>query len=511
MYEDLYEEHIADDTPLEINVPKSLLSNARSEISYMIDALEFDKVRRGGGDDANDSKRSSSTTFNIHIYHYAGINPLLTVQNELFDFMYQDCFVRFVKAQLMSSTQLTLRMSPKLVKSFLGLADCYCLSDPTLRDNPVVFASDGFVSVTGYSREEIIPYNCRFLQGENTDRETVARIKKACDKNEEIVELLLNYRKDKTPFWNLLFIDGKVRYFLGAQVDVTSHIASELACTAFSDVFADSTTTPSPLQKAPSTIYTFSPTSATTLTSESPRSAIAPVAGSGGPGGNCGGGDVVRKMKRFLGKTMGSSGSFTNIIEKDAGAAEPTEVKSAKKDVRDRSHPFFQTFSKYLILDPKNSTILFASKQLVESLKIPHSNHSHHIINRDFTSYLIGPLSKSSTRDAVCSALREGRAVAETIVSNGEVTGGTPMAIRIHITPMKDANNKVGFFVVVMAVDEEGTKILKRYGSLGYEKQTLDDDRPWSTAEIRAVWTKEYDRSAERTGSSLGSGFLGNL
>ncbi|EGP90269.1 uncharacterized protein MYCGRDRAFT_36348, partial [Zymoseptoria tritici IPO323] len=72
-------------------------------------------------------------------------------------------------------------------------------------DNPIVFASDGFVSVTGYSRSQIVPRNCRFLQGQDTDREAVARLRECIRTGQESVELLLNYKENGEPFWNLLY------------------------------------------------------------------------------------------------------------------------------------------------------------------------------------------------------------------------------------------------------------------------------------------------------------------
>ncbi len=73
-------------------------------------------------------------------------------------------------------------------------------------DNPIVYASDGFIKVTGYSRSDIIPRNCRFLQGNYTDIAAVKRLKASIDGRQESVELLLNYRKTGEPFWNLLYV-----------------------------------------------------------------------------------------------------------------------------------------------------------------------------------------------------------------------------------------------------------------------------------------------------------------
>jgi PAS domain-containing protein len=66
------------------------------------------------------------------------------------------------------------------------------------------------------------------LQGEGTDPKEVAKIRDAIKKGEGVSVRLLNYRKDGTPFWNLLTMtpiktpDGKVSKFVGVQVDVTS-------------------------------------------------------------------------------------------------------------------------------------------------------------------------------------------------------------------------------------------------------------------------------------------------
>jgi PAS domain S-box-containing protein len=99
-------------------------------------------------------------------------------------------------------------------------------------DNPILFASDGFVSVTGYARQEIIPRNCRFLQGELTDPRSTKRLRSSIDSCEETVELLLNYRKNGDPFWNLLYVSpllnerGEVVFFLGGQINCSTTIHS---------------------------------------------------------------------------------------------------------------------------------------------------------------------------------------------------------------------------------------------------------------------------------------------
>jgi PAS domain S-box-containing protein len=105
------------------------------------------------------------------------------------------------------------------------------LTDPRLPDNPIVFANQAFVEMTGYSRDEVMGRNCRFLQGPATDRAVVTTLRNAIAARAEVSVQLLNYRKDAQPFWTALFCapvfdeDGELTYFLSTQVDVTaSHV-----------------------------------------------------------------------------------------------------------------------------------------------------------------------------------------------------------------------------------------------------------------------------------------------
>ena len=101
------------------------------------------------------------------------------------------------------------------------------ITNPRQPDNPVVFVNDAFCRLTGYSREECIGRNCRFMQGPETDRETIARMRVAIAAAEPIEVDIRNYRKDGTAFWNRLLIapvhdhDGSVAYFFASQFDVT--------------------------------------------------------------------------------------------------------------------------------------------------------------------------------------------------------------------------------------------------------------------------------------------------
>ncbi len=101
------------------------------------------------------------------------------------------------------------------------------ITDPRQPDNPVVFANGAFCRLTGYAREDILGRNCRFLQGPDTDRDAVARVRQAVAEARSIEIDLRNYRKDGSPFWNRLLLapvrnaQGELTYFFASQVDVT--------------------------------------------------------------------------------------------------------------------------------------------------------------------------------------------------------------------------------------------------------------------------------------------------
>lgn len=100
------------------------------------------------------------------------------------------------------------------------------ITDPRQPDNPIVFANDAFCRLTGYSREETLGRNCRFLQGPGTNLDDVARVRDAIASRVPLEIDLLNYRKDGTLFWNRLLVspvfDGdELTYFFASQLDVT--------------------------------------------------------------------------------------------------------------------------------------------------------------------------------------------------------------------------------------------------------------------------------------------------
>ena len=104
------------------------------------------------------------------------------------------------------------------------------LSDPDLEDAPIIYANKAFEKLTGYTQEDIIGHNCRFLQGQDRDQEARYQIAEAMKKHEPVEVTLRNYKKDGSLFHNRLKIvplfDKKQRviYYLGVQYDITEHV-----------------------------------------------------------------------------------------------------------------------------------------------------------------------------------------------------------------------------------------------------------------------------------------------
>jgi len=109
------------------------------------------------------------------------------------------------------------------------------VTDPSLPDNGIVLANEAFLDLIGYRAGEVLGRNCRFLQGPETDRAVVARLREAILERRAVAAELLNYRRDGSSFWNALFVsplfgrDGRLRYFFASQRDVLRHHDAEAA------------------------------------------------------------------------------------------------------------------------------------------------------------------------------------------------------------------------------------------------------------------------------------------
>nr|AML78517.1 putative LOV domain-containing protein [Streptocarpus ionanthus] len=130
----------------------------------------------------------------------------------------------------LAGRERTMRQGIDLATTLERIEKNFVITDPRIHDNPIIFASDNFLELTEYAREDILGKNCRFLQGPETDRETVSMIRDAIDKQMETTVLLINYTKTGKKFWNLFHLQpmldqkGHLQYFIGVQLDRTNLI-----------------------------------------------------------------------------------------------------------------------------------------------------------------------------------------------------------------------------------------------------------------------------------------------
>ena len=120
-------------------------------------------------------------------------------------------------------------------RAVLATRMSFAITDPSQEDNPLVWVNPAFTETTGYSFEEAVGSNCRFLQGEGTDRWVVQQIRRSIEEERPVTTTLLNYRPDGSTFWNELSISpvrdrtGAVTHYVGVQADVTARVEAQQA------------------------------------------------------------------------------------------------------------------------------------------------------------------------------------------------------------------------------------------------------------------------------------------
>ncbi|KAI0424894.1 PAS domain-containing protein [Xylaria sp. FL1042] len=130
------------------------------------------------------------------------------------------------------------RKNPQVHLGAVDMSCAFVVCDMTQNDCPIIYVSDNFQNLTGYSRHDIVGKNCRFLQApdglvesgtkrEFVDNGAVYNLKVKIAECKEVQQSLINYRKGGKPFLNLLTMipipwdhEEDFRYIIGFQIDL---------------------------------------------------------------------------------------------------------------------------------------------------------------------------------------------------------------------------------------------------------------------------------------------------
>jgi PAS domain S-box-containing protein len=126
-------------------------------------------------------------------------------------------------------------ISPELLERVVDASeDGIVVAEQEGDENILIYVNKGFERLTGYSADEILYRDCRFLQNEDRDQPGLTVIRKALAEGRACREVLRNYRKDGTLFYNELSItpvfgeDDHLTYYIGVQKDVTERVEAQM-------------------------------------------------------------------------------------------------------------------------------------------------------------------------------------------------------------------------------------------------------------------------------------------
>ncbi|WP_431025667.1 PAS domain S-box protein [Halomonas sp. H5] len=125
-------------------------------------------------------------------------------------------------------------ISPELLERIVDASeDGIVVAEQEGDETILIYANQGFERLTGYSADEILYQDCRFLQNDDRNQPALDKIRQALADGHPCREVLRNYRKDGTLFWNELSItpvydeDDQLTYYIGVQKNVTERVEAQ--------------------------------------------------------------------------------------------------------------------------------------------------------------------------------------------------------------------------------------------------------------------------------------------
>nr|AML76764.1 putative LOV domain-containing protein [Freycinetia multiflora] len=384
------------------------------------------------------------------------------------------------------------RVSQQLKDALSTLQQTFVVSDATRPDCPIMYASAGFFSMTGYSAKEVIGRNCRFLQGPDTDQVELGKLREAIKTGKSYCGRLLNYKKDGTPFWNLLTITpirderGKVIKYIGMQVEVSKYTeglndkALRPNALPMSLIRYDARQKEKALSSITEVVQTVKHPSSHSQVHEvspkpdeqekfyvdSPRQKLAEIESLKSPGRVSSLMVVNRKPSRLSGRKsgryslMGFKGRKQSTVEKHEPTIEP-EILMTKdvqrteswdrvereKDIRqaiDLATTLERIEKNFVITDPRlpDNPIIFASDSFLELTEYTREE----ILGRN-CRFLQGPDTDPGTVSKIRHAIRDQREITVQLINYTK--SGKKFWNLFHLQPMRDQKGELQYFIGV--------------------------------------------------------------
>ncbi|KAI1822857.1 hypothetical protein F4861DRAFT_512926 [Xylaria intraflava] len=386
-------------------------------------------------------------------------------------------YVTHVWTQIVSITikqRITNTLAPDLHELSEGLAEVFCLTDPAQDDNPIVFASEEFHKTTQYGRGLSLGRNCRFLQGPDTNKHSVKRLREVLATGKEHCEPILNYRRDGSAFMNLLMIAplydnrGNIRYYLGVQVDVSGLLKECGGLTSLAELVArkqgQSKASIDDVRKSTREQSCSSKDALSELAEKFSLSELRIVQASGET--------VQDTSSEEPNSAGGGSSTDNNNGSQSLAKGEAVAIAEAPMDNSISSSAFTSLsgssltgrfrgiLDHYLLVRPFPSMqILFASP----SLRVPGILHS------SFLSRIGG---SQTTRDVISKAFKDGHGVKTKVrwLARRMAPGlDTSISLNpnhgrnrwVHATPLFGADGTVGVWVVILIDEDEKRRVLE--------------------------------------------------
>ncbi|KAK0562159.1 hypothetical protein OC861_005462 [Tilletia horrida] len=429
-------------------------------------------------------------------------DQLSGVHSHLVQTLFNSAFQHFIRASITEQSRVRLGAFGEGENDGLGAA--FVITNPRLRDHPIVLVSDEFCQLSGYPREAILQRNCRFLQGPSTSPAAVQRIRDALNAGMPSVELLLNYKRSGEPFFNLLTIlplrdvRGSVQYFVGGQVSVTGSLKNRglsflLGGDKSSEHLPDpSTTMLNGVEASPTLLRHYSPQDGggEPNPDEDPwqladrgsirrgggRAAGSQASDYDGPtaAGSAGnltqlpsGGIEHRSrpagngfMKRF--RRSKSSKATSSPASQLLGKTVETEGPRTGGTLDDHVEDFVGTYSKLALVRREKREVLFVTPTLLEFFDLPTNTHQQvydsPLLHTDVLSLICGQDRNETKRIrvAVQNAIRHGQSLKIPVDIRQPSRGifGSSQVLKssvLHVAPLRDVENSPFATIIVFS------------------------------------------------------------